>query len=121
MNIDDEFFYTFSLTKMWSIDIFSSNLYSNRVSILKIPADDVVFSAVLKRSHTVHIGKETFVRCMHVAEFEDKNNHLVFPMTLLQATSVEARFPEFVDEGLMGKWQLSKSNNSLRLKILNSY
>ena len=106
---------------MWTINVFNPNLHSSVASKLFIPADDVVFSAALKRAQTVHVGKETFVRCAHVAEYDKTGNTLIFPMTLLEATYVEAKYPEFVEEGLMGKWQLSKTNNTLRLKFLSSY
>ena len=107
---------------MWELSVFGSSLTSFKKSSFFIPPDDLVFTAAIKRGPTVHIGKKTSVRCIHVAEWEN-NSVLVFSATLLEASSIEARHPQFGEDGIMGKWLLSIStgDNEAKLKFLSLY
>jgi hypothetical protein len=83
---------------MWSLEATNQNK-------IRIPADDVVFSAVLRKGPTTHVGKTSRVRCTHIAEYS-KNSHILFFMSILEATATESRNPEFSSDGIMGKWKL---------------
>lgn len=87
---------------MWSIEAFGEKQRDFRIHI---PADDVVFVAVIKRGPTVHIGKSSVVRCYHLAEYDDAVR-LGFSMSILDATATEVKYPDFSGEGIMGRWKL---------------
>jgi hypothetical protein len=87
---------------MWSLTAIGPSS-----TVIKVPADDVVFCAVLKKGPTVHISKSSKVRCTHIAEFNGvKNTFLTFSMSILDATEADAKYPSFSTEGIMGKWKL---------------
>lgn len=103
---------------MWSLQTHGPN--SVRFSI---PADDVVFFAVLQRGPTVHADKVTYVRCLHVAEWDTCGSRLGLTMSLLDATAIEAKYADFVGDGLMGRWQLVKPEKGQepRIKLLHAF
>lgn len=105
--------------KMWELCVFGDTK-SFCTSTFKIPPDDIVFSAIIRRGPTVHIGKSTLVRCYHVGEWQ-KNSYLSFNCTLLEATLIEQKHPEFVEDGIMGRWRISKIGNTVHLKFLHCY
>ena len=73
---------------------------------VRISADDVPFVAVLRRGPTVHtLQGGTRVQCVHLGEWAPRQ-HLAPFMTLLQATTIEASYPEFCTEGVMARWRL---------------
>ena len=79
---------------MWVLDVSDGQKVS-------VQEDDITFVAVLKRGETVHNFKEgTYVRNYHLGD------QLMFRSSLLEATSIEFKYPEYVQEGLMGKWKI---------------
>lgn len=73
---------------------------------VEIPADDVTFVAVLRRGRTEHTrAGRSCVLAEHVGEWSG-GAHLMFPMTLLDATALQARAADFGDDGIMGRWKL---------------
>jgi hypothetical protein len=73
---------------------------------VSIPADDVTFVAVLRRGYTEHTrAGRSCVLAEHVGEWE-AGVHLVFRMSLLEATALQGRLAEFGDDGVMGRWKL---------------
>jgi hypothetical protein len=85
---------------MWSLQTFGKREFS-----LPIAADDLVFVAVLKKGPTVHIGKQSNVRCYHIAEYEP-GTRLGFQMSILDATATDMNHRDFSEDGLMGRWRL---------------
>jgi hypothetical protein len=102
---------------MWELYVHDGRIFSREVSRLLIPEDEIVFYAAICKGPTVHIGKETSVRLIHVAEYEP-GLFITFKSSLLESTYLDARFPEFSEEGIMGKWLLHGVNGKPRLKFL---
>ena len=87
---------------MWKLRVFSLNREENSIAISE---DDVVFIAVIKRGPFVHTKRKSYVRCFHIAELE-KGKSIGFQMSILNATSIESKHKDFINDGLMGKWKL---------------
>ena len=88
---------------MWNIELLN---FKNERKLFEIPSDDVTFIAALKREETVHNLKDgTFVRLKHLC-CDTENFYIIFHCSLLEATSIELKYPLFAREGLMGKWKL---------------
>ena len=118
---------------MWYLRIYNSdkksNFNSNVNNIIEIIEDDIVFTAVLKRTFTVHNSEISKVRCLHVADYVKNSinlGNLEFYMSVLEATQIESKFPEFLDKGIMGKWKFVKpykndTSNSPLIVLLYAY
>jgi hypothetical protein len=103
---------------MWAIQAFGKREFS-----VPIAADDVVFVAVLKRGPTVHIGKNSNVRCYHIAEYEP-GIRLGLCMSILDATSTDMIYRDFSNDGLMGRWRLvapRPGTNVPRVALIESF
>lgn len=103
---------------MWEIKLYGKGI----IKKFEILEDDITFVAVLKREETVHNLDNTYVRCSHLC-VDNNGNALNFQMTLLEATSIELKFPLFVEDGIMGRWKLVKPENSKtpNIILINNY
>jgi hypothetical protein len=106
---------------MWKIEEYYEKQKGNKY--FQILNDDIEFAAILKRGPTFHENRKSLVKCMHIIprydvdeetyemSEEDKRKkeeqgYLNFYMSVLEATKIEAKYPEFYEDGLMGKWKL---------------
>jgi hypothetical protein len=71
---------------------------------LTIPPDDVVFTAILVRGPTRHTKFASTATAFHLPEAS--GCQLEFSMTVLEASAIDAKYPDFGDDGLMGRWKL---------------
>ena len=89
---------------MWNVK------YKNSKTNLSIPADDVVFTAILYRGLTNHTKKGSFVSAYHLPS-DDEGKQLEFKMSILEASAICSRYEDFENEGLMGRWKLISPTN----------
>lgn len=74
--------------------------------------DETTFYAILKMGLTEHTEKYgTRVRVLDLAQ-DEKGAHIVFYMSLLEATKVQQFHPAFSIAGLMGCWKLSETETT---------
>jgi len=86
--------------------------------------DDVPFTCILKRSSTIHGKFDTKVRCTHIGDYKLPFHHIGFNTTLLEATSLEIKFPDFAKDGLMGRWKFvlpTKNDKEPTILLIKSF
>ena len=105
---------------MWKLQLHDDTLMSRELKCLHLPIDEIVIYAAIRKGPTIHSKKETHVRLIHVAEFEP-GMFLTFWASLLESTYLEARYPEYSQEGIMGKWLLHNSEGGPKLKFLQKH
>lgn len=72
---------------------------------IHIAADDVVFVAAIRRVQSVHLKETSFVRCFHLTQ-EPNSSFICFHMDILEASCISNQYPNFDEEGIMGRWKL---------------
>lgn len=87
---------------------------------ISVPLDDAVFYTTLRRGFDVQLlHKPQYSEAVNMWPHPE-HGHIVFPMTLLQATHLEQRFPEFSTEGsgVCGQWRLERKDMHLSLTLV---
>ena len=118
---------------MWKIEEYYEKQKGNKY--LQILNDDIEFVAILKRGPTFHENRRSLVKCMHIIpRYEDnkesdemseedkekkEQGYLNFYTSVLEATKIEAKYPEFYEDGLMGKWKLIAPSLAVTKENLN--
>ena len=102
---------------MWKIFIHDNSFMSKEVGVLNLSEEERVIYAAIRKGPNVHIGKDTSVRLIHVGEYES-GKFLIFSASLMESTFLEAKYPEYSSEGIMGKWLLYNSDGKPKLKFL---
>lgn len=93
----------YTLSKLQSHDYFEA-----RRAAFHVPADEYRFAAVLKRGPLISAQGKPLTVCAIDAAPEP----LVFPMSLLTASSVAAAWPQFETTGLLAWWKLTSDGGS---------
>lgn len=123
---------------MWKIEEHRKKQKGNTYFLIE--NDDIEFVCILKRGPTFHEHRTSRVKCMHIIpRFDDDNKdeidkekkeqgYLNFYMSVLEATKIEAKYPEFCEDGLMGKWKLiapplfiNEKNNHPTIKLVEYF
>lgn len=85
---------------------------------LRVPLDDALFWAVLRRGWSVQPCRAPlYVEALCLAPHPDRG-YFAFPMTALAADQLAAAWPAFAGEGLMGQWRLTRSGGALTLSFV---
>ena len=130
-----------SSNELWKIELMPQSGSSNRSAfthcLLKKPnyiqiiPDDISFLAILRRGPTIHLkNKLSLVRCSHIIEVEDNEQkeepitfYYQFYMSVLEASKIEMRNENFLEDGIMGKWKFvfDSKNKIPKIKLLQTY
>lgn len=106
---------------MIRLKLLRNNSTVMQVASIDVPRDDYKLHALLRKGPVVSTVNSPLIVQVHDAAVVHEK-HLVFPMSLVDASVVASEHPEFEAGGLLGSWKLvCKADGTFSLKLVEAF